>query len=89
MSKGLKSLYTLLGLISLTLLGFVAVISKQHIYLPSFNWLDWDFNLPSPIDVGMYHYFFWGALVLFVIVLLAILVVLFYPRRYTEYKLVN
>ncbi|MDE7489358.1 alkaline shock response membrane anchor protein AmaP, partial [Streptococcus agalactiae] len=28
MSKGLKSLYTLLGLISLTLLGFVAVISK-------------------------------------------------------------
>ncbi len=50
MSKGLKSLYTLLGLISLTLLGFVAVISKQHIYLPSFNWLDWDFNLPSPIN---------------------------------------
>lgn len=89
MSKGLKSLYTLLGLISLTLLGFVAVISKQHIYLPSFNWLDWDFNLPSPIDVGMYHYFFWGALVLFVIVLLAILVVLFYPRRYTEYKLAD
>lgn len=62
MSKGLKSLYTLLGLISLTLLGFVAVISKQHIYLPSFNWLDWDFNLPSPIDVGMYHYFFWGSI---------------------------
>lgn len=88
MSKGLKTLYSLLGIVLLTLLYFVIATSQTHLNLPnSFKWLDWNWDMPRTMVLGMYNYLFWGAIVLFLIILFAVLVIIFYPRTYTEVRL--
>ncbi len=88
MNKGLKWLYSILGLLLLSLLGFVIVTSQRYLILPrEFRWLNVDFRLLYWLENVYHQYYFWLAVVFFVLVLVAILVVIFYPRLYTEVPL--
>ncbi|MGT2910237.1 alkaline shock response membrane anchor protein AmaP [Streptococcus cameli] len=88
MNKGLKWLYSVIGVLLLTLLGFVAVVSQRELILPAeFSWLNWDLHLPYWIEDVYHHYYFWLALVFFILVFVAVIVVIFYPRIYTEIPL--
>ncbi len=89
MSKYLKIIYSLIGFVLLSILGWVIGVTGNDIDLPSsYRWLSWDMDkLPNLLDSTLYYYYFWAAIVLFVITLLVILVIIFYPRTYTEIQL--
>lgn len=88
MRTGLKWLYSLLGLLLLTLLGFVIVVSQRELFMPvEYSWLNWDMNLPYWIEDHYHQYYFWLAIAFFLLVVIGILVVIFYPRTYTEIPL--
>ncbi|GFE43463.1 hypothetical protein ScFU53_06540 [Streptococcus canis] len=89
MSKILKITYSLIGLVLLSILGWVIGTTGDYVRLPySYRWLSWDVDrLPNFLDSVLYYYYFWAAIVLFVITLIVILVIIFYPRTYTEIKL--
>ncbi|ESA52542.1 hypothetical protein HMPREF1232_2153 [Streptococcus pyogenes GA40468] len=44
-------------------------------------------SFPNLLDSALSYYYFWTALVLFVITFLALLVIILYPRIYTEVQL--
>lgn len=89
MAKFLKVIYSLLGLILLSLFTMVMGVTKGYLKLPaSYNWLGWDITrVPSFLNPGVYYYFFWAAAIFAILTIIGILVVLFYPRTYTEIKL--
>lgn len=89
MSKFLKMTYSFIGIVLLSILGWVIGITAPYVSLPAtYNWLEWDIaNVPSLLDPILHHYYFWGAIILFVLTLVVILVIMFYPRLYTEIKL--
>lgn len=89
MSKGLKILYSLLGLVLLTVLGNTIFFNQRMLRFQELAWLPVDFRADMAFREMLAHYFLWAAAVLFVLVLIAILVVLFYPRRYSEIKLAD
>ncbi|HHK1162118.1 TPA: alkaline shock response membrane anchor protein AmaP, partial [Streptococcus pyogenes] len=86
MSKLLKISYCLVGLVLLSVFGWVVGITGGYIYLPySYRWLSWGMDsFPNLLDSALSYYYFWTALVLFVITFLALLVIILYPRIYTE-----
>ncbi|MEW6857140.1 alkaline shock response membrane anchor protein AmaP [Streptococcus iniae] len=89
MAKSLKIIYSLLGLILLSIFAVVIGITRNYVDLPaSYDWLQWDIDrTPELLNPGLYYYFFWTALVLAVVTLIFVLVVIFYPRTYTEIQL--
>lgn len=87
MVKGLKVLYSLIGLILLTVLGNVIFINQRFLNLPSLSWLPVDYYTEGFWKDVLAQYFLWAAVVLFVLVVIAILVIIFFPRRYSEVKL--
>lgn len=89
MAKGLKMLYSLLGLVLLTVLGNTILLHQRVLHLPALSWLPVDVSFQGFWKDFLAHYFLWAAVVLFVIVCLAILVVIFYPRRYSEVELAD
>lgn len=91
MSKFLKITYSLIGLVLLSILGWVIGTTGDYVSLPySYRWLSWDIDrLPNFLDPALYYYYFWAAIVMFVLVLIILLAVIFYPRTYTEIQLRN
>lgn len=89
MSKGLKILYSLLGLILLTVLGNTIFFNQRMLRFQELAWLPVDFRADMAFREMLAHYFLWAATALFVLVLIAIIVVIFYPRRYSEIELAN
>ncbi|HEQ0689286.1 TPA: alkaline shock response membrane anchor protein AmaP [Streptococcus pyogenes] len=89
MSKLLKISYCLVGLVLLSVFGWVVGITGGYIYLPySYRWLSWGMDsFPNLLDSALSYYYFWTALVLFVITFLTLLVIILYPRIYTEVQL--
>ncbi|EHI69358.1 alkaline shock response membrane anchor protein AmaP [Streptococcus ictaluri] len=89
MSKFLKIIYSLGGLVLLSILGWVIGVTADYISLPaSLYWLHWDTNrLPNFLDPALYYYYFWAAFALFIITLVVLLFIIFYPRTYTEIQL--
>lgn len=88
MSKFFKVSYSLLGLLLLTILGLNVWFASQRITLPpGFEWLNFHISLPDFWQNITYQYIFWVALVFFIIVLVKILIKIFTPRTYTEFKL--
>lgn len=89
MAKSLKTIYSLLGLILLSIFALVIGVTKNYVDLPAaYDWLQWDIDkTPEFLYPGLYYYFFWTAVVLAVVTLIVLLVVIFYPRTYTEIQL--
>lgn len=89
MAKGLKILYSLLGITLLTVLGNVIFLNQRVLNLQVLSWIPVDFTTHGVWKEILSQYFLWAAVVLFVIVFLAILVVMFFPRRYSEIELAD
>lgn len=89
MAKGLKFLYSLIGLVLLTVLGNAIFLNQRVLNLPALSWLPVDFQTNGVWKEILSQYFLWAAVILFVIVLVAILVVMFFPRRYSEVELAD
>ncbi|CRH92792.1 Uncharacterised protein [Chlamydia trachomatis] len=90
MSKTLKWLYSLASLLLVSLLAFVVVVSQRQLILPSeWAWLNTDLQVPTFIEEHYHFVYFWLALIFIVIILVTVLVVIFYPRTYTEIPLLE
>lgn len=89
MAKGLKILYSLVGIVLLTILGNAIFLNQRVLKLQSLSWLPVDFTSHGVWKVILTQYFLWTAVVLFVILFLTILVVIFFPRRYSEIELAD
>ncbi|MBJ8325753.1 alkaline shock response membrane anchor protein AmaP [Streptococcus pacificus] len=92
MSKLTKIISFIIGILVLTFLGAVVFINAHSVVLPDYmKWLQYKIELPSYLtmfnDGFLSQYLFWVSLVLFVVIIIAILVVLFYPRTKTEIDL--
>lgn len=92
MSKLAKIISFLIGIVVLTFLGAIILINAHSVVLPNYmNWLQFQIELPSYLSIFkggfISHYLFWVSLVLFVVIVIAILVVLFYPRTKAEIDL--
>ncbi|MGT2887271.1 alkaline shock response membrane anchor protein AmaP [Streptococcus didelphis] len=89
MAKALKIIYSLLGLILLSIFIMVMGVTQPYLDMPSsYHWLAWDLdNVSGFLNPSLYYYFFWVAAAFAVITLVAILVIIFYPRTYTEIQL--
>ncbi|MGT2932763.1 alkaline shock response membrane anchor protein AmaP [Streptococcus catagoni] len=89
MAKALKIIYSLLGLILLSIFIMVIGVMQGYLKMPSsYDWIGWDIDrVPDFLNPGLYYYFFWAAVILAILTLIAILVVIFYPRTYTEIQL--
>lgn len=87
MAKGLKIFYSLIGLVLLTILGNVIVLNQRFLDLQAFSWLPVDYRPTVFFREILAQYLLWAATILFVLVLVAILVILFFPRRYSEVEL--
>lgn len=89
MSKGLKVLYSIIGLILLTVLGNAIFLNQRFLSLPYLDWIPTQFKTGGVWREILSQYFLWAAIVLFVITLVAILVIMFFPRRYSEVELAD
>lgn len=89
MAKGLKILYSLVGIVLLTVLGNAIFLNQRVLNLQALSWLPVDFTAHGVWKEILSQYFLWAAVVFFVIVFLAILVVMFFPRRYSEVELAD
>lgn len=89
MEKGLKILYSLVGIVLLTILGNTIFLNQGVLKLKALSWLPVDFASHGVWKVILAQYFLWTALVLFVILFLAILVVIFFPCCYSELELAD
>lgn len=88
MAKWLKITISIVGLILLSLLGFVVWIGGHNILLPpELQWLKFSFPLFQFLELIAYRYLFWTALVFFILILIGIIVITFLPRTYSEFKL--
>lgn len=89
MAKGWKVLYSLVGIVLLTVLGNVILLNQRILRLPALSWLPVNFRVNSIWQEILSRYFLWVATVLFVLVIIAIVVVIFFPRRYSEIELTD
>lgn len=89
MAKGLKIVYSLVGLVLLTVLGYVIVLNQRILDLRFLAWLPVSYRPFGVFKEALAQYFFWVSLVLFVLVLVGILVIIFFPRRYSEVELAD
>lgn len=96
MAKGLKITYSLIGVILLTIFGNVIIRNQRIVNLNALSWLPvkeahkhglLDGLFKGFIRESLAQYFLWTSIVFFVIVLVGILVIIFFPRRYSEIEL--
>ncbi|MGT2686335.1 alkaline shock response membrane anchor protein AmaP [Streptococcus porcinus] len=89
MAKILKIFYSLFGLILLSIFIMVMGVTQGYLDMPSsYDWFGWDLDrIPGFLDPGLYYYFYWVAVALAALTIIGILVVIFYPRTYTEVRL--
>lgn len=88
MNKFKKTLYIIIGLVLMTILAVVAGHYVGLANVPKELEDSISFLNLSPHTEKMFSpYFFWVSVAFFIIILVAIIVVLFYPRKYTEIKL--
>ncbi|TCD45934.1 alkaline shock response membrane anchor protein AmaP [Streptococcus sp. X16XC17] len=90
MSKFSKTLYSILGILLVILLGLTALEFAPEASLPN----EVACQLPEFSRYGFWgeplsNYIFWGALIFAVIALLVVIAVIFYPRTYTEVELAD
>lgn len=89
MAKFLKIIYSLLGLILLSIFIMVMGVTQGYLKMPSsLNWFAWDLDkIPGFLNPGLYYYFYWIAVTLALLTIIGIVVIIFYPRTYTEVQL--
>ncbi|MEQ9764081.1 alkaline shock response membrane anchor protein AmaP [Streptococcus jiangjianxini] len=89
MAKGWKILYSLVGIVLLTVLGNVIFLNQRILRLPALSWVPVNFRAHSIWREFLAQYFLWAAIVLFILVLIGIVVIIFFPRRYSEVELAD
>ncbi|CAM4082673.1 hypothetical protein AT575_03895 [Streptococcus penaeicida] len=89
MAKILKIFYSLFGLILLSIFIMVMGVTQGYLKMPpKYDWIGWDLDkVPGFLNPGLYYYFYWAAVLLALLTIIGILVVIFYPRTYTEVRL--
>ncbi|CAM2803980.1 membrane protein [Streptococcus acidominimus] len=89
MAKGLKIIYSLIGLVLLTILAYVIVLNQRVLRLPALAWLPVSWRPNFWFREALAQYFLWVSVILFIVVLVGILVIIFFPRRYSEVELAD